>query len=167
MTTIVADFNNKIMVSDTRCSYGGTVFRMIKIHKAPDGTLIGFSGNVTEATKFVEWFMSGHNKAKVPRFGDDAFDALTMNDEGIMLWDSSLVATKVNQSFFAVGSGAQYAIGAMKAGASAEKAVTIATEEDSCSGLPLDTREYIKLKTKKPRNQKVKPLVVKDSKRVA
>lgn len=156
MTTIVADFRTKTMVSDTRCSYGSTHFRMQKIHQMPDGTLIGFSGSVNEATKFVEWFKAGANKGIPPVFGEEPFDALTMNGDGIYLWDSSLMGTKIFQDFFAVGSGAQYALGALKAGATPDRAVEIATEEDSMSGLPLDVRAYLPVDKKPSRKPPVR-----------
>jgi 20S proteasome alpha/beta subunit len=160
MTTIVADFRTKIMVSDTRCTYGSNHFRVKKIYVMPDGTLVGFSGSVSEGYKFVEWFEKGCNKKILPSFGeepDDFFDAISMNNDGMLLWNNSLIPTKINQEYFSIGTGSSYALGALMAGASAERAVAIASELDCASGVPIDCYEYIPLNAhKKKRSQRNK-----------
>jgi ATP-dependent protease HslVU (ClpYQ) peptidase subunit len=149
MTTIIADSKRKIMVSDSKCTYGDTHFRMQKIYQMPDGTLIGFSGSVSEATKFVNWWIDGANIANKPNFGEESFDALVLDDSGINLWDSNLIKIRIIQDFFAVGSGAQFALGALRAGADPVRAVEIAAQEDNNSGLPIDSVTYVRLDRKK------------------
>jgi len=52
-------------------------------------------------------------------------------------WDNNLARIDIDHEFFAIGSGAAIALGAMAFGASAEVAVEIACRYDTCSGPPV------------------------------
>lgn len=90
------------------------------------GHLIGISGNNCPSNEdFVKWFF-GKDKGKAwaaPR----SFGAIVVTpDNKIELWDETGACTSLNEEFWAVGSGKEFAIGAMEAGATAIQAVRIA-----------------------------------------
>jgi ATP-dependent protease HslVU (ClpYQ) peptidase subunit len=98
--------------------------------------LAGASGNYVFALKFLDWFRDGL-PLLAPRMAKDANNyatgvlflpddrILSFNDDG---W------TAVGTRFYAIGSGCEYAYGAMAMGATAEEAVRAAMRFDIYTG---------------------------------
>jgi ATP-dependent protease HslVU (ClpYQ) peptidase subunit len=130
MTTIVADVENGLMASDSRVGHGANSFRSVKLFEVGK-ELIGVSGNLSNAMKFVDWYAAGCDTDSEPAFEGEGFDALVLDGARLMAWDDSMVPMRVLEPFYAIGSGSQAAMGAMLAGATAEKAIEIAAKLDS------------------------------------
>jgi len=142
MTTIVADFRVNMMVSDSKASYGELSFKTKKIFRCDNGDLVGFSGECTNALKFVRWYMDGADTSSSPEWDDGIFDALVMTKNGLFLWDKSLIGMEVDEPFFSIGSGSVYALKAMQNGMSAVEAVEATTKIDPASGMPVRVEAY-------------------------
>lgn len=127
MTTIAA--NRELMAADSQATTGeGIKFACVKLFERQGG-IIGFCGGLAVGTKFVRSFPD------VEEWDEDCeFEALILNSKGIWLYESSLEPIKVDQSFYAIGSGAQAAIAAMHMGADPIQAVKIAAKIDSGTG---------------------------------
>lgn len=141
MTTIVC--NRRGMTADKRAT-GCPQFLTTKIFRV-NGSLIGFSGNIEHALRFIEWRRSPDTK---PVF-DGGFNAelLELHADGTMTyWGSEMVGIKVEDDHYAIGSGAHLAIGAMAMGATPEHAICIAAKWDNSTGFEIQT---MKLKAKK------------------
>ena len=128
MTTIATD--GKTMAGDSltsakteRLAYGP------KIHRAADGSVFGCSGITTKGVKFRRWMTEGGDK---PELGED-FCALSLSPDGkVFYWNDDLEPIEYLAPM-AIGSGADYAIGAMLAGKTPAEAVAIAAMRDSAT----------------------------------
>jgi ATP-dependent HslUV protease subunit HslV len=132
MTTIIA--TRELMVSDTRCTFPVPFFAA-KIYRA-GGSLFGGAGDSVPIEKFIAW----KRGADRPEFGEeDNFTILELDRDGLWMWDKNLVRLEVRNKFYAIGTGAQYAMGAMEAGATPAEAVKISARYDEHTGLPIET----------------------------
>lgn len=130
MTTVLADFRAGIMVCDSKCTDGPMWYPMSKVRRYGD-ELIGISGNVREATAWLKWYLGGKRGSK-PKM--ESFSALIMRPTGLFAVSEDSFEMPVERGFHAVGSGGPCALGAMVAGADAERAVHIACQIDANSG---------------------------------
>jgi ATP-dependent HslUV protease subunit HslV len=128
MTTIA--FKDGILVADTQVTEGnwacGTA---VKIHQV-GRMLVGFSGCISAGQRFLTWVKEG-------LVGDSPADteseAFVIEPCGrLTVWNGKhpISMTHVNGEYYATGSGKQFAIGAMSAGATAEEAVLHAAYQD-------------------------------------
>jgi ATP-dependent protease HslVU (ClpYQ) peptidase subunit len=142
LTTIVASMKHKLMAADSKCGgEPGIPFRTQKIFRVEE-KLIGFAGAAMHAIKFIEWLRHGTPMSLVYDKDECTFDALVMDGGFLLYYDNELVPLIVNEPYYAIGSGAAYAIGAMDAGASPKRAVELAAKRDDNSGLPVITMRH-------------------------
>lgn len=133
MTTIVCDRQG--MAADKRIS-GGTMFKTTKIHRI-NGSLIGFCGNIEHCLKFIEW---RRNPDAKPNFEERTWEALELTADGRMLWWSmELIPIVIEDEYYSVGSGSNYALGAMAMGATPSQAIKIAAIYDPSTGPDVQT----------------------------
>ncbi len=130
MTTIAANFKDGIMVSDSRCTCGGTWVPTTKIYRIGE-ELIGIAGNVLDEQKWLKWARTGK---KGPRPKLEAFTAIVLRPDGVYEIDGTGVELLIERGFHAIGSGGAPAIAVMIAGQSVEEAVRIACMVDAGSG---------------------------------
>lgn len=139
MTTIA--YRDGIMAADSR-AYSGNRFPVgekTKIRLLDDGTLIGVSSTVPgEGEAVIQWFAAGAD----PKDGPSASPKHTLlavrpGGEVFFADDSYFISGPLKAEFFAIGSGGEYAQGAMAMGASAEQAVRIACRLDPWSAEPV------------------------------
>jgi 20S proteasome alpha/beta subunit len=143
MTTIV--YRAGILAADSRAyaGYNLPLGAKRKIRRLPDGTLMGCSSNqpgVAEAVQdWAEQVLVG-GKPEPPKLGDNpSFTLLVVGPDGRARFASGklLLTGPVEGEFFAIGSGAEAAYGALHMGASAGQAVEIACRVDVWSELPV------------------------------
>lgn len=101
-----------------------------------NGELIGVSGNTVDIAKLVPWYIKGEYDAP-PEYiffkgdADPEATLLILNKAGeIKIVSPHGLVTVLDVSFFAIGSGAMAAMGAMRMGADAKKAVEISIMVD-------------------------------------
>lgn len=101
-----------------------------KVFRAGDD-LIGIAGSVQEGLMFVDWYRAGRPKDGKPKLSAADFEALVLTGGGLLVcYFSKLVPVEVSNAFWAIGSGAKLAMGAMAMGADPEKAVEVASAYD-------------------------------------
>ena len=119
------------MAGDSLTTAGGDVwFYGPKVHRAADGSIFGACGPAASAQRFKRFMVEG---GEWPALADE-FCALVLTVDGNAFWidkDNERVPMALPA---AVGSGDNFAIGAMLAGASPLDAVKIATTRDTRSG---------------------------------
>ena len=71
--------------------------------------------------------------------GHASWIEVELDKDGLWMWDKNLVRLEVRNKFYAIGTGAQYAMGAMEAGATPAEAVKISARYDEHTGLPIET----------------------------
>jgi hypothetical protein len=151
MTTIAADGTR--VACDSAVSIGNRRaenFRQ-KI-KFKDGYLFGCSGNMCVMDPLIEWWLAGAKKQDFPGgakdiefvFGVFFRDVAIMYDQDSHFADMHAYPT-------AMGSGTNYALGAMKSGEDAVRAVQIACQLDVYSWAPVQHHDIPDMKSTDPR----------------
>lgn len=100
------------------------------------GCLVGWAGDYYAGHIFLEWFDRNAKRKKRPAIGDlGDFSALVLDPDGrIFTCDSHCVLVQEPMDFYAIGSGAAYAIAGMHLGLSAKEAVELAGRFDPFTG---------------------------------
>lgn len=140
MTIIV--YRDGVMAAD---SVGWTANNSVKvpapgkIRRLSDGGLIGAAGETSDIIQFHEWMAADRPRDTRPEFGkDDGFCALWVKPDGALsacTW--KLVFFPIATSFFAIGGPAEFVMGALYSGASAEDAARLAIEFTDSAGGPV------------------------------
>jgi ATP-dependent HslUV protease subunit HslV len=133
MTTIATD--GQTMAADGLRKQHGAIIDTdaLKLRRLSDGRIVGTCGDVAEGEMVVEWLEAGGGKDDKPTISDDTV-ALVLNLDGtVEIYDHHCRPIRVPAPI-AIGSGCEFAMGALDAGASPQKAVVIATRRDPNSG---------------------------------
>ena len=150
MTTIA--FRNGTLAGDSAVTYeseaGGTrkhrcitkLFRKKLV--TGEEVIIAVQGECSPAMLFVKWFDGDSSKEPPEALTHNVpdFTCLVLRADGT-LWeyDAYCVGEQVAEEFYAIGSGAKAALGAMHMGASAKKAVAVAAAVDPYTAGPIHT----------------------------
>lgn len=140
MTTVA--FSKGTLAADTQMTFGdSSKARVSKIVRLADGSLFATAGSIRPGAKLKEWAMGGFDPAKRPKFGPKAeVEALHIKPDGtIWYYDGSAIPDKLEDKFYAIGSGGAYALAAMACGRSAARAVKIAARFDSGTSEPVES----------------------------
>ena len=132
MTTIASSL--KMMAGDTFNSITGGGYYAAKIERVGT-TLVGCAGPVSWCRQFIAWRRDG---GKHPRFSmDHPFEAMVLDRTGLYVFYSDCVPDRVAGKCHAIGTGKQYALGAMHHGATPDQAVDTACKFDPYSKPPI------------------------------
>jgi ATP-dependent protease HslVU (ClpYQ) peptidase subunit len=139
----VVVYHEGVMAADSR-AYGGDqhpVGNKRKIHRLPDGGLVGITSNqIGMPEAFRDWLAAGADrKADMP--GEPAFDAIHVTPAGeVFLYsDGYTPSGPLFGNTWSIGSGKKYAHGAIQMGANAVEAVEAAKACDFWCGGPVLT----------------------------
>jgi hypothetical protein len=137
MTTIV--FRDGYLAADSR-AYSGDREPMglkSKLFDLPDGGAVGIStSHVGFSERFAKWLRDGADEKDFPFSGEPSLTALMINGAGEVFYfkDSPYPTGPLKAAFFAIGTGSDYAMGAMEQGASAIDAIHVAKKLDVWTG---------------------------------
>ncbi len=152
MTTIVV--RDGVMAADSRVTVetdagGSRVFRCEKLYRVSGG-IVGLAGGAFDGLVFLDWLKDPKDSKPPDRLiaGDADFTAIYLTNTGLYEYDRWCRPEKVLEKFYAVGSGAKAALGALHMGASAVEAVKVACKVDPYSATP------IKFLTLQPRGKR-------------
>jgi 20S proteasome alpha/beta subunit len=142
VTTIA--YRDGVLASDSRAYSGDKtpIGAKTKIHRLDDGRLIGISTtNVGGDALIRRWAEAGCPIQDASDLKPDAFEALLLKPDGSVWYANGNLdwTGPLTGSFIAIGSGSQFALGAMAAGASAEDAVRLSCGLDPWSAEPVMT----------------------------
>lgn len=138
MTTIACD--GKSMSGDGRTTTADMIVSMKeeKVHRLPDGSIVGSAGDAAICQAFLDWLTDGDENSNPPKTKKD-FEALVLEPDGkLTYYDHRMVAMPCEVPA-AVGSGAPHALTAMDMGATSKKAVEMAILRDMYSGGKIQT----------------------------
>lgn len=139
MTTIA--FRDGFMAADTASWDANRIFfgRITKLHRLPDGRLMGVAGSASMVYRVVDWLTGQTDKPEVDRESrNDAFNALIAGNGTLFYLDNTLTFMPHDYGeFTAIGTGRELALGAMAMGATAQEAVLVACEYDAVSRKPV------------------------------
>jgi ATP-dependent protease HslVU (ClpYQ) peptidase subunit len=162
VTTIA--YRDGFMAADSKCTAGDAhITRINKVYRLTSGGLLGVCGDadVRDMVALLDKVRSAKSlpsrKALAETKTDfggilvlrngDIFDIEVGHYEDAKEWNAG--AIEIKDGFYAVGSGARFALGAMAVGASAYNAVLAACKFDTASGGPVRAvalKETTKLK---------------------
>lgn len=141
MTTIV--YKDGVLAADTRAYSGDSVpiGNKQKIFSAtfPDGSS-SFFGISTPAPGFSEeirkWFSMQKHPQYLPDMNGRNFYALEINDKGEVFYYHNCFTPSgpLEAPYYAIGSGCEYALGALAVGVTAQEAVVAAAQHDAWTG---------------------------------
>lgn len=146
MTTIV--YRDGIMAADSRVTVeteagGIRHFKCEKLYRktcyGKEDVIIGLAGESGPGLVFLDWFgtVGDSTPPSVLIDGEGDFTALVLRKSGLYEYDKWCRGEKVMGRFYAVGSGAKAALGALHMGASAKRAVQVACKVDTYSAGPI------------------------------
>jgi hypothetical protein len=137
VTTIV--YRGGRMAADSRAYAGDKhpIGSKVKLKRMDDGTLIGVSTTTPGGGEAViRWYAKGRPEdITVP----EHFTMLAAHKNGEVYYATGgdFVSGPLEADFFSIGSGEQYAQGALEMGASAVEAVRVACKCDTFTGPPI------------------------------
>lgn len=130
MTTVA--WRAGVLAADTQLTTDGLRSRGQKLFRLPDGRAAAFAGDVSPARRFLDSLTSD----KPFRLGKkESFTVVVMTQDG-KLYESENGGPliRVEDRFYATGSGMEIALGALACGKSAAEAVKIAAKFDTRTG---------------------------------
>jgi hypothetical protein len=116
---------------------GGEFMTLHKIFPLGNGGFIAGAGYYDQIVEIADWMSNGCNPETRPSLPEsDGSTLLVVDENGKVYWLTwpYLRPIPIEEPFIAIGSGSAYAMGAMAAGASAERAIAIAVEFDPNTG---------------------------------
>lgn len=134
MTTIVTDGHS--MACDGLITSGDTIIEndRNKIFKLKDGSIVGFAGNTFNWQELIKWFETDPIiRGKWPKVTGNCAIIHLLTDGSVLTYDEE-GRTWSRPSKNAIGSGRNYALGALDAGLPAVRACNIASLRDVHSG---------------------------------
>jgi 20S proteasome alpha/beta subunit len=136
MTTIVGDWRQGIIVSDSQYSDddSGLKYQAEKVYPIAGG-FFGGAGHKSDIEKVLKW-VKGEVKVKPKIKNQNSFIKMTF--EGLYSCDNTLEWESVDD-FIAIGTGAMAAEALLRSGFSAEEAVKVACSVDLYSCEPVKT----------------------------
>jgi hypothetical protein len=136
MTTILGDWERKIIVSDSQMSDTSSGIKYFEEKVFPiEGGWLGIAGNYVDAEKVVE-YLNKKGKIKPKLKPDSSFMKLT--PEGLFVCGDDLEWERV-RTFMAIGSGTMVAEVCMRMGLTPEESVKWACNVDLMSHEPIKT----------------------------
>lgn len=128
MTTIAWD--GKTLAADS-LAHGEFKLRVCKLHRLASGEIFGAAGSCQEILAVLAWLHGGGDKP----LDLECFEGLIVAPSGgAEVLGTRLMRNPVLDPFYALGSGAPFAIAAMACGKTAAEAVRVAIRFDPGSG---------------------------------
>lgn len=144
MTTVAAKVSTGEIAADSMVS-GDDSFYLVEKLRSGKNSVYGACGDWDKILKFYSVLESGGDLDS-----DMDVTVLELRHDGIWVYESTIIPAKIKNDFWAIGTGANYAIAAMHLGLSPSEAVKIACQYDTSSHEPIDV-------LKLPRRGRAKP----------
>lgn len=143
----VVTYRNYVMAADTRAYSGrhtpiGNKMKIRALNNAGIAGVVTSQPGLGEA--LLEWLESNRDPGLYPNMPEPVFDILHVDEKGEVYFyhDSPYPSGPLSGPFFAVGSGCDFALGAMAVGADAVQAAAAACELDTVCGAPVARVEH-------------------------
>lgn len=135
MTTIAAKFSTLEIAADSQVSGDDIKYFVEKLRRGKE-SIYGAAGDWKD-------ILGAFSMLENPQPGDlldeDCdIEMLELRTDGIWVYESTLIPARIKNDFYAIGTGAGYAIGAMHLGKSPKEAIEIAALYDPLTGGPID-----------------------------
>ena len=132
MTTIAAKASTGEIAADSMVS-GDDSFYLVEKLRRGENSIYGGCGDWDKLLKFYNSLESGADLDS-----DTDVTVLELRSDGIWIYESTIIPAKIKNDFWAIGTGANFAIAAMHLGLSPAEAVRLACLYDTSSHEPID-----------------------------
>lgn len=138
--TVIA-WDGKTLAADRQATSAECRREVRKIFRLKNGEIASFCGAEAGARELLSWYEDGADPAKYPplQATNDWVRLILVTRKGVFWYEQRPVKHALLEKFFAWGSGRDYALGAMAAGASAKQAVAITCRYSVDCGMGIDT----------------------------
>ena len=140
--TVLA-WDGKTLAADRLACAGMMKATVTKIARAGD-ELIGICGTLSVGNELRDWYLNGANPSYFPdaALDDGETDLVVVKSDGtVWVYSASSTPFQIEDPVCAFGAGAEAAWGALLCGASAQRAVEIASQINVSCGNGLDVLE--------------------------
>lgn len=142
--TVIA-WDGQTLAADKRGTSSGLRFKVTKIFRTSIG-LIGVDGNYDVCMELLDWIRNGQVVSNYPKSQENdsrySYLILIKPDKQIYRYERGPIPFKVEEPYFAVGSGRDFALAAMYIGKTAKEAVEIASHFQTDCGDGVDELEF-------------------------
>jgi hypothetical protein len=145
MTTIAASLEHQLIAADTRCSTDGWMVNVSKLRQGPN-TAYGAAGTWEQVLKF---YAAIEQNTELSSECD--VELLELRADSLYLYNGSLICYPIKEKFWAIGTGAGYAIAAMYLGKDPIEAIRIASLFDPGTGGEI---EIMRISDGKPKSHR-------------
>lgn len=132
MTTIAACYSKREIAADSMVSLESMSYSVTKLRRGVR-SIFGAAGEWDQCLKFLHALETDQLEDL-----ETECQLLELRHDGIWVYESGIIPARLKNDYFAIGTGAAYAIGAMRMGATPSEAVAIACEFDPSSQGPID-----------------------------
>ena len=132
MTTIAAKASTGEIAADSMVS-GDDSFYLVEKLRRGENSIYGACGDWDKILSFYQALES-----KSSPDSDTDVTVLELRSDGIWIYESTIIPAKIKNDFYAIGTGAGYALAAMHLGLSPAEAVKLACLYDTSSHEPID-----------------------------
>lgn len=153
MTTAVWSYKHSTLGADGVCAEW---IEVGKVFPVGDGSYLTGAGYYDDIVEVAHWLNNGAKEDSKPAIADRQDDPkdsdfIYVEKDGTAYWLTCpfLRKIKITNKFYAVGSGAGYALGALEAGATVEESLAIAAKYDPDTGSKYKTIKIEKATAKK------------------
>ena len=132
MTTIAAKASTGEIAADSMVS-GDDSFYLVEKLRRGENSIYGACG---DWEKIVSFYQALESKSSPD--SDTDVTVLELRSDGIWIYESTIIPAKIKNDFWAIGTGANFAIAAMHLGLTPAEAVKLACLYDTSSHEPID-----------------------------
>jgi len=132
MTTVAAKVSTGEIAADSMVS-GDDSFYLVEKLRRGKASIYGACGDWDKILKFYYALESGGDLDS-----DLDVTVLELRSDGLWVYEGTIIPARIKNEFWAIGTGANYAIAAMHLGLSPAEAVKLACKYDTSSNEPID-----------------------------
>lgn len=141
--TVIA-WDGKTLAADRQVTRGDQVGSRIKLKRLESGAIFVFAGDSDRGLVLMDWFAKGKDPANWPAFqrAESGWVQVIIAEGGNLFeYNQEPVGIPVETPYWAWGSGASFALGALAMGATATQAVVAASKHCNTCGMGVDAFE--------------------------
>jgi hypothetical protein len=155
MTTIAWD--GTTLAGDKRATAGTVHHTITKVRRGETGNLVGYAGNCALGEQVFAWLCEGGERPDGQFDKNDFCQVIEITPEGHCLKHERYGSFRIEDPFFAVGSGADFALMAMACGKTAVEAVQLTGRFDTNTGNGIDVLTLEPVKRSRRRKARWEP----------
>jgi hypothetical protein len=132
MTTIAASLTHNEIAADSMCSGDDCYYLVEKLRKGKTSVY----GACGDWDKILKFYQALETNGEVDSECD--IEVLELRNDGLWVYEGTIIPAKLKNTFYAIGTGAGYAMAAMHLGKSPREAIEIAALFDPGTRGPID-----------------------------